>query len=184
MREGNANLIRNAELRVWHYTSSVSTSADSFPSRGSHSLSQSQATDSYPQPQSARASSLVSVDSLSSLFVATGDARIAHLEEVALVTHLRRGASVMRRDPSKETNQVTIPQRRVSKGSKTLRGVSKGAKPLWQECRGQRPLLGCRGEAPQRRWMYDTGAGMCGAVLVCPQADGGDGGRRVYGDGV
>ena len=180
MREGNANLIRNAELRVWHYTSSVSTSADSFPSRGSHSLSQSQATDSYPQPQSARASSLVSVDSLSSLFVATGDARIAHLEEGALVTHLRRGASVMRRDPSKETNQVTIPQRRVSKGSKTLRGVSKGAKPLWQESAERaEPSL-----PPQRRWMYDTGAGVCGAVLVCPQADGGDGGRRVYGDGV
>ncbi|MBQ8312438.1 MAG: hypothetical protein IJX84_04450, partial [Clostridia bacterium] len=42
---------------------------------------QPQAAATYPQPQSARASSLVSVDSLSSLFVATGDARIAHLGE-------------------------------------------------------------------------------------------------------
>ena len=97
-----------------------------------HSLSQPQAAASYPQPQSARASSLVSVDSLSSLFVATGDARIAHLGEGAFWRAKPNSPCVAarpysRRDPCSETTQHRHPRmgfERVSDASAASGGSS------------------------------------------------------------
>ena len=99
----------------------------------------SHSADSYPQPQSARASSLVSVDSLSSLFVATGDARIAHLGEGALVT-----------SPASRRNRicaVTPAKRKPTRSSPN--GFRKGRSPFAGFPRAA-PLGGLSGQRPDR----------------------------------
>jgi len=72
-------------LTIRHCRSAGKSCLNSVPHWNSRLLLPPQAAQPSV-PQSARASSLVSVDSLSSLFVATGDARIAHLGEGCLAT--------------------------------------------------------------------------------------------------
>ena len=142
-------------------TPSVSHSADSYPPLHSltirHCRSASQSClNSVPHwnsrlllppqaaqpsvPQSARASSLVSVDSLSSLFVATGDARIAHLGEGGLVTSpASRRNRICAVTPARRPPCNTHPERESRGPNGPLVVESRGGNASSGGLSGQRP---------------------------------------------
>ena len=101
----------------------------------------------------AHARLLVSVDSLSSLFVATGDARIAHPqgEPSAACTASRRARMKRVEDPAPcpqpGDHRAGHPQKGVQRAERPFgRGVQRGQRPLWWGP-GAKPLVtrrGCR----------------------------------------
>ena len=114
--------------------------------------------DSYPQPQSARASSLVSVDSFSSLFVATGDASFTHLPEGAfwctsLVAKTRHAAE---KNVSITMHRGSLREGAVSGRSPMTEGECECTRCImWQlPPAGNPPCRGCtggRGNPPAAR---------------------------------